>query len=86
VPERLDLSVKPVSGGTCFLANVRLCVTLGQLADHLLDGRRRAIDFAEIPNLAVTATLRNRQRMLLLRRVEPDKCFAILSSWSALRA
>src|SRR5579864_7230860 len=69
VPERLDLSVKPVSGGTCFVANVQLCVALGQLADHLLDGRRRTIDLAEIPNLATTATLRDRQRMLPLRRV-----------------
>jgi hypothetical protein len=53
-------------------------VALRQLANHPLDRRRRAVDLAKIPDLTVVPAIGNRHRVLLLRRVKPNKDFAML--------
>src|ERR1700691_1674778 len=77
MPESRHLAIQSVSGRTGFVADVQLPVTIRQLADRLLNSRRRAIELANIPNLPVAPAIGNRQCMLLLGCVQPDECFAI---------
>src|SRR5215471_877892 len=64
-------------------------IATGQLADHSSDRRRRAVDLAQIPDFTLSAGIGDRHRMLVLRRINPDKRFVILlhgphtASWSA---
>src|SRR5262245_40446530 len=51
---------------------------MGYLSDHPLNHRRRAIDLAQISSFTIAARIGYRQRVLLLRRVNPDKRFGIL--------
>jgi hypothetical protein len=61
-----------------FIAEIKLFVAAGQLADHSLNRRRRASDLAQISNFTIAARIGYRQCVLVLRRVNPDKRFAIL--------
>jgi hypothetical protein len=53
-------------------------IATGQLADHSSDRRRRAVDLAQIPDFTLSAGVGDRHRMLVLRRINPDKRFVIL--------
>src|SRR6516225_8677356 len=57
---------------------MQLLVAARQLSDHPLDCRGRAVDLAQIPISPSRPTSANRHCVLLLRRVKPDKGFAIL--------
>src|SRR5579872_6464882 len=76
--ERLDLAVQSIACRPGFVADVQLRVTVCQLAENLLHRQRQAVDLAEVPNLAIAAAIGDGDGVLLLRCVEPDKCFAIL--------
>jgi hypothetical protein len=77
VTQSLNLAVQPVPRRTGFVADMQRRITLRQLADQLLDCRRRAVDLAKIPDLTVAPGIGDRHRMLLLRRVKSDKRFTI---------
>jgi len=77
VTQGANLAVQPIPRRTGFVANTQRRVSLRQLAEHLLDRRRRAVDLAEIPNLTFTTDIGDRHRVLLLRRIERNKEFAI---------
>jgi hypothetical protein len=53
-------------------------IATGQLADGSFDRRRRSVDLAQIPDFTVSAGIGDRHRMLVLRRINPDKRFVIL--------
>src|SRR5512144_3076477 len=76
--QSLNLAVQPVPRWTSFVADMQRRITLRQLADQLLDRRRRAVDLAKLPDLTVAPDIGDRYRVLLLRRVKSDEGFAIL--------
>src|SRR5215471_1919581 len=53
-------------------------IATGQLADDSFDRRRRTVDLAQIPDFTLSAGIGDRHRMLVLRRINPDKRFVIL--------
>src|SRR3984893_4746706 len=74
-----NLAVQPVPRRTRFVAEVQLLVAARRhLSDHPLDCRGRAVDLAQIPDLALATDIGDRHCVLLFRCVKPDKGFAIL--------
>jgi hypothetical protein len=63
VSECGDQPMQPVPGRPGFVAEVQSLILAGQPPDQLPHALQRGINFAEIPDLAVSASIRNRDRV-----------------------
>src|SRR5215471_3612570 len=68
----------PIPGRARFVAEMQPLIATGQLADDSFDRRRRTVDLAQIPDFTLSTGIGDRHRMLVLRRINPDKRFVIL--------
>src|SRR5262245_54974104 len=73
-----DTPVQPITGRPSLIAEIQFGIASGQFADQPLYNRRRTCHIAQKADLAATPTVRDRHRMLCLRRVEGNKRFAML--------
>jgi hypothetical protein len=77
--EGLNLTIKPISRRPSLKADMQPIVSVSQSLDRPLDRQRTVIDLAEKPDFPSPASLRDRDRVLLLADVESNKNFAMLS-------
>ncbi|WP_292277681.1 hypothetical protein [Mesorhizobium sp.] len=80
--EIANLPAQPITRRPSLEADVQPIILSSQPLDRPLDRRRTILDFADKPDLAGAAALRDRNRALLLGYIKRDKCFAILSHGS----
>ena len=86
MPQRLHLTIKPVTCRPGFEADLQLLVSPSQLPDQTFDRRRPVLDLADKPDLASSTSVRNRHRVLQLCRIEGNIHFAMLSHGPSLHA
>jgi hypothetical protein len=86
MPQCLHLPIKPVTRRPGLEADLQLLVSPTKLLDQPLDRPRPVLDLAQKPDLASSAALRNRHRVLQLCRIEGDIHFAMLSHGPSLHA
>jgi hypothetical protein len=79
VAEGVNLAVKPVSRRPGFKADMQTVVPVRQSLDRPLDRKRTVFDVAEKSDFPGPAAFRDRHGVLLLRHVESNKSFVILS-------
>src|SRR6266436_2866266 len=77
--EVLDLPVQPVAGRPSLVAERQPLVLDGKLPNQLRRCGRRVLDLPKEPNLATPASVRNRNRIAQLRRIETHESFAIIT-------
>ena len=74
----LDLSLQPVAGRSCLVAERQPLVLGGKLANELRRCGRCVLDLPIEPNLATPAGIRNRNCVTQLRCIETNESFAII--------
>jgi len=75
----LDLTVHPVSGRPCLVAERQPLVFGGELAHQLRRRRRRVLDLAVEADLTASTALRDGNRITQLRCIEADESFAMIN-------
>src|SRR5260221_2983234 len=75
----LDLPVQPVAGRPCLVAERQPLVFGGKLPNQLRRCGRRVLDLPKEPNFTTPASVRNRNRIAQLRRIETHECIAIIT-------
>src|SRR4051794_10547888 len=70
-----DQSMQPITGRPGLITKVHPLVFRGQSRDQPLHALRRGIELAQIPDLSISAGIRDRHRVAELRDIDPDKNF-----------
>lgn len=79
VAEFGDQPMQAIAGRPSLVTAMQAIVLGCQLGQQPPHAFRRGVDLAEIPNIAIPASVGQRYRVAQFRRIDPDECCAALS-------